>query len=119
MINIVFLVIYALFAGFIPANEMYYVLSVQCFLLILAHLRTKKKVTPIFLFYIGILLVNYSNLSLIEKTRVSGVSEYSYLVPKYINLATQIWCVSCTCIILGYNMASGKSLSEGKEAVGN
>lgn len=110
MINIIFLVIYAFASGFVPATEMYYVLSVHCILLAASHLQQRKKITPVFLYYLGVLLVNYSNIVLIEKYRSGTVSAYSYLVPKYIDLATQIWCVSVTCIIMGYDLAVNKSL---------
>jgi hypothetical protein len=110
MINIIFLIIYAFFSGYLPATELYYVLSLQCLLLIVTHLQKRRKITPIFLYYVGVLLVNYSNLALIEKSRLGTISEYSYLIPRYIDLATQIWCISTTCIIIGYQMAVNKSL---------
>ena len=109
MINILFLIIYSAFASSLTAELMYYVLSVHCFVLIMSHLRQGKKVTPIFLFYIGVLLVNYSNVALMHKAATTFL-EYSYLVPKYIEEATQIWCVSVTFIVMGYEVAQNRSL---------
>lgn len=112
MVNVLFLIIYSVLADSLTPTILYYVLSAHCILLIIQHLREKKQVTPIFLYYVGVLLVNYSNVAVINKYNVTGVDQYSYLVPKFIGDATQIWCISVTCIFMGYQLAVTRSLPQ-------
>lgn len=111
MINLIFLVIYMLLADMLSGVDLYYLLSCHALLCIIIHLRQKKNmITPIFMFYVSILLVNYANLGVIAKMGNEGYREHSYLVPRYIDEAVKLWCVSCTLIIIGYNLTLDKSL---------
>jgi hypothetical protein len=111
MVNIVFLVIYVLLNGMLSPEEMIYLFSVHCIICIITHLRKYKKdiVTPIFIFYISVLLVNDANLSLIWDSNTGNLRTGSYLVPKHIPEAIYLWCISTTLTIIGYNLAIKKS----------
>ncbi len=112
MINVIFLFIYIFCANIFTGEYLIYISTVQCFIYILLHLKNNKKevVTPIFIFYISIILVNYANLSLIWDYQTGNLRSGSYLVPKHIDQAINLLCLSNTMIILGYNFAMKKSL---------
>lgn len=110
MINFVFLLIYALLSGSLDAKDTYYLLTAQCIFLIFGYVQKYKIVfTPIFIYYLSIILVNYANLELLAQIGTPEL-RVSYLVPKYVNESAQLWAVSCTLVMLGYQAAARKSL---------
>jgi len=111
MLNIIFLVVYALGAGFFSGAELTILLIVHFGILIFAHLRQKNiEITPIFIFYLGVIIVNFANLSLINQVEARDIKTYTYIIPRYIDQASLIWCVSSTLCVIGYNLAIKKSL---------
>jgi len=112
MINIIFLFVYVLFSDALSPITLNYLLSVQCAMLIVLYLRKYKKafVTPIFLFYASVILVNYANLSLINEYKTGTIRPGNFLVPALIGEAIKLWCISCTFIMLGYDFLSSKGL---------
>ncbi len=111
MVNYIFLIIYILFAGSLSGTDLYYLLSIHCLIAMIAHLQKKdNKITPIFLFYVGVIMVNYADIVLIGKINTESIKMYNYIVPKYIDEAVQLWCISTTLMIIGYNLAGKRSL---------
>ena len=112
MVNIFFLALYAVLPGILSSVEMSYLLSIHCIINIILHFRTNKKelVTPILVFYVGVILVNYANISLIGDYVHRALRKNNYLVPAYIDEAIQIWCISVCFIIMGYSFNIKKSL---------
>jgi hypothetical protein len=113
MINAFFLIIYVLFADSFSGVELSYILSFHCALCMILHLRQNKRelVTPVSLFYLGVILVNYANLSMIASYRNGTLKSSSFLVPVFIHEAITLWCISCTLIIIGYHLARKKSFA--------
>ena len=109
MINIVFLFIYVALLGSIPAIQLYYIFSFQCVLLIITYVRKHKKVSPILLYYVSLIIVNYANIKLIDQIGTSEL-QINYIIPRYINEAAELWCISSTIIIMGYHWNADKSL---------
>ncbi len=110
MINIFFLVVYLFFGDTLQGEELFYVLTTHCIINIIAHFNLKdNKVSPLFLFYVGVIAINYANLGLIDQYH-SGHAKISYLIPKYINESAQIWCLSCVAVMMGYNFNSKRSV---------
>lgn len=110
MINIFFLFVYVFFFGSFSAVELYYMLTAQAVILIIAYLRKNKTtiITPLFIFYISIILTNYANLQMISQIGTPDL-KITYLLPQYIDEAAQLWCISITLTIMGYHWAINKS----------
>jgi hypothetical protein len=113
MINIFFLIIYVFFSDTMSGIELSYMLSFHCLLCIILHLIERKKdiVTPIFMFYISVMIADYGNLSIIKDYHLGNIKISSYLVPIHIDEAVKLWCISTTFIFIGYNIALKKSFS--------
>ncbi len=110
MLEIAFLLIYVLFSDIVSPQTMYYILIIQGLLSVIIHIRKKKSIDAIFIFYIGMILTNIANISLIGKIGTSYLSTYNYIVPRYIGSSVLIWCIYCTVVIFAYHWFSNKSL---------
>ncbi|MCD6011919.1 MAG: hypothetical protein K0Q79_1781 [Flavipsychrobacter sp.] len=111
MFHVVFLVIYSLAASFFTGAQLFILLTIHFGIGAINHLREKQiLVTPLFLFYIGTIVVNIANLSLISQVEARDVRTYSYIIPQYIDQAALIWCISCTLVAIGYQLTIKKSL---------
>ncbi len=111
MFHLVFLVIYAAAASFFTGAQLFILLTIHFGICVINHLREKKVlITPLFLFFIGSIIVNIANLNLIEQVEARDIRTYTYIIPKYIDQAALIWCVSCTLVVIGYNLTLKKSL---------
>jgi len=73
-------------------------------------LNEKKNITPIFTFYIGVIITTLANFILINKVNNHSASYPNYLLPKYISEGLQLWGVSSTLIMIGYQFNINKSL---------
>ena len=108
----VFLVIYAISAGFFTGSEMLILLTIHFGIAVISHLRQKTiLITPLLLFYIGVIIVNIANLNLISQVEARDVRTYTYIIPKYIDQAVLIWCISSTLCALGYQLAGKRGLA--------
>jgi hypothetical protein len=110
MLNVFFLIIYISLSGIFTGYDLLILLTVQFSICAVRHLLKKESITPLFLFYIGVIIVNIANLSLIHQVEVHDVRTYYYIVPKYIDDASLIWCVSSTFCVIGYTLAMKKTL---------
>ncbi len=111
MFNIVFLVIYVIASAFFSGAELMILLTIHFGLAVVKHLRGKQVlVTPLFLFYVGVIIVNIANLSLISQVEARDIRTYKYIIPQYIDQAALIWCISSTLCVIGYQLVSEKSL---------
>ncbi len=111
MLNIVFLVIYAISSGFFSGFQLFLLLTVHFSIAAFKHLRAKEiTITPIFLFYIGVIIVNLANMSLINQVEAHNIRTYTYIIPRYIDDAALIWCISSTMCVIGYNLIADKSM---------
>src|ERR1039458_3983843 len=111
MLHIIFLVIYILGAGNFSGTEYYILNTIYLGICVIAHIRERQHlITPLFLFYLGVIIVNIANIDLINQVETHNIITYSYIVPKYINIATLIWCISNTLCIMGYQFIKNKSL---------
>lgn len=112
MINIIFLFIYFAASNFLSGSDLYVVLTVHFVILAIQYLNEKKLlISPIFIYYLGIILVNIANIVLINKIlHNQQTTIYTYIIPKYIDDAAQIWCVSSTMFVIGYNIYITRSL---------
>ena len=91
---------------FVTGADMYVLLTLHCLLLIVTHIRNKlNPISPLFIYYLGVIIVNIGNISLIQLIE-SGVQikTYNYIIPRYILDASTIWCISSTLFIIGYNI---------------
>ncbi len=108
-LNIVFLIIYIFFSSIFDYSLLYYLQIFNCLLLIIIQLRKRVDIiTPIFIFYIGVIITNIANMSLISKIGKVDFKTYSYIVPKYLDEATLIWVISCSLIMIGYDAARNR-----------
>ena len=112
MINVFFLILYVFLSDLFSATDLSYILSLHCIICGILHIKANKTriVTPLFIFYIGIMLINYANISIINLNMHGELKGNMYLAPKYINDAVKIWCVSTTLVIIGYRSNIKKSL---------
>jgi hypothetical protein len=111
MLNLVFLMVYALGAGFFSGSDLLIILTIHFSISVLNHLRQKNIViTPIFIFYVGVIIVNIANLDLINQVDARSIKTYTYIVPRFIDEACLIWCVSSTLCVVGYQLAQRRSL---------
>lgn len=109
MLNVVFLILYVAFSSFLSGAELFIMLSIHFGICTVLHLKKKLPITPVFVFYLGVIIVNIANLSLISQVERHHVTTYSYIVPKYIDDAALIWCISSTLCVIGFNLASKRS----------
>ncbi len=109
MVNVIFLIFYLISIFFFKGESLYYILIFQCLVSILKSVKEKNYITPIFTFYIGVIITNLANLSLISQVANHNIRAYNYIVPRYIDDAVKLWCVSCTLIIIGYELAIKRS----------
>ncbi len=110
MLNIVFLFLYVILSGFLSGAELFILLTVHFIICVIVHLRKKIAITPVFIFYLGVIIVNIANVSLISQVENHHITTYTYIVPKYINQAALIWCISSTLCVIGYQLTIKKSL---------
>ena len=111
MLNVIFLLIYGFGAGFLNGAGLFSLLTFHFAVLFVQHIMKKNSViTPLFIYYAGVIIVNIANLVLISKVAAGTNKTYVYIIPKYIDDAAQIWCVSCTAFIMGYNWTKDRAL---------
>ena len=111
MINFSFIIIYILCAPFLDGTELYTLLTIHFLFLVIKTVRTTQNaISPIFVYYLGVIIVNIANIYLISLLN-SGMQlkTYGYIIPKYINEAAFIWCISNTMFSIGYKAFSTKS----------
>lgn len=108
--NVIFLLIYAFASTILSMDMLNYLLIFQCLLNIIDEIKQGKLIiTPILVFYVSVIITNIANLTLVSKLGSRDVRIYSYIVPKYITEGTQLWCVSCSIMTIGYLLAVRKS----------
>ncbi len=109
--NIFFLLIYAVFGDLLGGEGLLILFTFHFAICFINHIRQKDSViTPLFIYYAGVMIVNVANLLLIGKIASGTNKTYSYIVPQYIDAAAQIWCVSGTLFVIGYSWAINRSL---------
>lgn len=110
MINVVFIIIYMLASLFFSGTDLYVLLTIHFAILLIMHLRQEKTViTPLLIYYVGVIIVNLGNISLISTLGSAHQGKtYNYIVPKFITDAALIWCISSTMFIIGYKFYSKK-----------
>ena len=108
--NIIFLVIYVILLGISSAETLLYLLIVQCGMAMIVDLRHKRiNITPIFIFNFSVIIACIGNILLIEKIGKVDFKTYSYIVPKFIDPAAELWCISCCIILIGYKFIGQRS----------
>ena len=110
LLNFIFLIVYTLLSSFLSGEDLYYLSSIHIIIYIFHSLTIKKNISPIILFALGSLIVNIGNIALISQLYTRTIITYNYIVPKYIDNAAQIWCISFTLIIIGFDSTIKKSL---------
>jgi hypothetical protein len=111
MLNVFFLLVYAVGSGFFDGGDLMILLTIHFGLLVFNHLRQKNTIiTPILIFYVGVIIVNVANLDLIGQVAARNIRTYNYIIPRYIDQAALIWCISSTLCVIGYNIAVKRSL---------
>lgn len=74
------------------------------------ELKQKRiNITPIFIFNFSVILACIGNILLIEKIGKVDFKTYNYIVPKYIDAAAELWCISSTLILIGYKFCGQRS----------
>ena len=109
MVNLFFLTIYVFLFGTFDPSTSCIILIIHFSLCSILYLREKKGITPIFIFYVGIILTTIANFVVIGKVGTHTLKLNSYLIPKYISDALQIWCISSTIIAIGYQLNKERS----------
>ncbi len=62
-------------------------------------------ITPLVIYYLGVIIVNIGNISLINQVlHGKHFKTYSYIIPKYIDDAALIWCISSVFFVIGYKL---------------
>lgn len=108
--NIIFLIIYVILLGISSAETLLYLLIAQCGLGMITELKQKRiNITPIFIFNFSVILASIGNILLIEKIGKIDFKTYNYIVPKYIDAAAELWCISSTLILIGYKFCGQRS----------
>lgn len=108
--NIIFLIIYVILLGISSAETLLYLLIAQCGLGMIMELKQKRiNITPIFIFNFSVILACIGNILLIEKIGKVDFKTYNYIVPKYIDAAAELWCISSTLILIGYKFCGQRS----------
>ncbi len=108
--NIIFLIIYVILLGISSAETLLYLLIAQCGLGMIMELKQKRiNITPIFIFNFSVTLACIGNILLIEKIGKVDFKTYNYIVPKYIDAAAELWCISSTLILIGYKFCGQRS----------
>jgi hypothetical protein len=111
-VDIAFLLFFALFSSVIDTEYLFYLSMLNSLICIYTLLQHKKVIiTPIVVFCFGVILTNIANMILISRIGVTDFKMYSYVVPKFINEATQIWCISANLMIIGYKSFQNKSFA--------
>jgi len=111
MLNVIFLILYIIAANLFSGTALYVLCTLHLLICVILHLRQKESyITPIFTFYIGVIIVNIANIALISKIGTVYYKTYSYIIPKYIDEAARIWCISSILFIMGYQFVLKKSL---------
>jgi len=111
MANIFFIILYLLLPNVLPAQFILVLFTIHCILIFLPYTNGKENIAnPISLFILGAILVNIGNYMLIDIIGTSKNMSYSYVVPEFVAKATQIWCISCTLTVIGYQSVKNKSL---------
>lgn len=110
MLNIFFLIFYVAFSSFLSGSELFIALTIHFSICVIQHLQKRLAITPLFVFYVGVIIVNIANLNLISQVEMHNITTYTYIIPKYIDEAALIWCVSSTLCVMGYKLAINKSL---------
>lgn len=112
MFNLVFVIIYVVTSGFFSASELFILLTIHFGIAVVKHLREKQIfITPLFLFYLGVIIVNIANLNLIGQVETHSVRTYKYIIPRYMDQAALIWCVSSTLCVVGYQWVNKKGFA--------
>ena len=106
MLNIFFLLFYIVSSKFLSGSDLYIVLTIHFGILLVTNLTQKKiLITPLVLYYAGVIVVNIANINLISLMGSSHqLKIYNYIIPKFIDDAALIWCISSTLFIIGYNL---------------
>jgi len=111
MLNVIFLILYVFTSSFFSGTTLYALSTIHLLICVVIHLRQKNSlITPIFIFYIGVIIVNIANIALISKIGTVNYKTYSYILPKYIDDAAKIWCISSILFVMGYQFFINKSL---------
>jgi len=107
MINLFFILVYAMFTNILSGQAMLIIFSIHCMIVFAPNLRQKKLIaTPIALYIIGVMIVNIADYGLISSLHNGTEVTYAYAVAQYLDTSVQIWCISSTSIFIGYDLAS-------------
>ncbi len=112
MFNVISLLIYFACSFVFSGTDLYILLSVHFGILLVDNVRKKKLIiTPLVIYYAGVIIVNIGNISLINQILYGkNFKTYNYIIPKYIDDAAFIWCISSVFFVIGYNLYSKKKL---------
>ena len=111
MINIVFIILYVTASLVGSGIDLYVLLSFHYGILAFNHIKEKSIViTPQLIYYAGVIIVNLGNISLISAIGTpEQLKIYNYIIPRYIDTAALIWCISNAFFIIGYDYFKDKS----------
>lgn len=113
-IHILFIVLYYLLSGILPAEVICGIFTVHCVLAVLRDISNKEKLHLMYVFYTGSIIGALANLSYIYKIHTFGVSEtsmYRYVSPEHVSDGILIWAIGNSCIFLGYEMFKKSSFA--------
>ena len=108
MFNLVFLLLYVACSYFFTGTDLYILLTIHFGLLLIHNIRRKHLIiSPLIIYYVGVMIVNIGNISLLNQILYGKhFKTYNYIATKYIDDAALIWCISSVFFIIGYNMYS-------------
>jgi len=111
MKNFGFILIYTILGNILPAQILLIIFTIHCALILAPYIVQKKLIaTPISLFIVGVVIVNIANYGLISALKNGTEITYSYAFTEYLDTSAQIWCISSTCVFIGYEWATKWSL---------
>src|ERR1035437_2983011 len=111
MINIISILIYAIANKILSRTDFYIILTIHFGILAIKDLIRKQiLITPITIYYLGVIIVNIANIGFVAQLGHQQLKIYNYIIPKYVDDAAQIWCISSTMFAIGYNLYIKKSL---------
>jgi hypothetical protein len=110
MLNFIFLIVYVALADLLSGLDLLVLLTLHFTLCIVNHVWKKKPMDPLLAYYVGVIMVNIANIALIDQVETGHITTYTYIIPRYIDLSAQIWCISSTLFIFGFQAVKKRSL---------
>lgn len=101
---------YAFGTGYTPQQLLYISIGQTAASLLLSLTKDKKFVNPYNVNHIALLLVNFGNLSLLDRIARGENYMYWFASVEHMQTATLIWCVGNSAFLLGYQLFKSFSL---------